>query len=157
EAFGWQALVIDGHDCGAIDAAFAQASAADRPTCVLAKTEKGRGVSFTANAEGWHGRALTPDEAGRALAELRAPEDVSVKPRSPGFIPPKQDESRRAYAPPSYEIGSRVATRQAFGQALVALGDARADVCVLDGDVCNSTFTELFKKSYPRRFFEIGI
>lgn len=157
EAFGWQSVEINGHDHDEIDAAFARACAADRPTCVIARTEKGRGVSFAANAEGWHGRALTADEEHRALEELRAPSDIVVRPGSPGLIPSKTAAPSRAYAPPTYEFGSRVATRQAYGNALVALGDARADVFALDADVCNSTCSELFKKAYPHRFFEMSI
>src|SRR5579883_928187 len=69
-AFGWDAAVIDGHDLAAIDAAYAAAERATRPTMIVAKTRKGAGVSFLADKPGWHGRALSPEEADRALAEL---------------------------------------------------------------------------------------
>src|SRR5256884_4346087 len=69
-AFGIDPIVIDGHDLAEIDDAYARARAAERPTAVLARTLKGKGVSFLENKEGWHGKALDPDQAKEAIAEL---------------------------------------------------------------------------------------
>jgi len=157
-AFGWRALVVDGHHRGEIDRAYAEAERSERPVCIVARTKKGAGVSFLEDQEGWHGKALSKDEAARALAELGHPPcDLVV--RTPAPRPPrKRRELRRgSYEAPRYEVGSSVATREAFGDALRALGDAREDVVALDGEVSNSTFTERFGKAHPERFFEMYI
>jgi transketolase len=157
-AFGWNAAVIDGHDPDAIHRAYADAERAERPTCIVARTKKGAGVSFLEDKEGWHGKALSDEEAKRALAELgNPPGDVVVPapgPRRRTAPPPVGEE---AFAPPRYAVGSKVATREAFGDALRALGAARGDVVALDGEVGNSTYTEKFGKAHPDRFFEIYI
>jgi transketolase len=156
-AFGWNALVVDGHDRSAIDRAYADAEGSDRPVLVVARTRKGEGVSFLADREGWHGKPLSREEATRALAELGNPRtDLRVEPR------PRSASAARARAAvtgaaPRYEVGAAVATREAFGDALRALGDERADVVVLDGEVGNSTYTERFGKAHPDRFFEMYI
>lgn len=157
-AFGWKALVVDGHDRPAIDRALSEAEASDRPTVIVARTRKGAGVSFLEDREGWHGKALSEDEARRALAELGDPRgDLAIRMRGPRRTPPPASPRRSAYEPPRYEPGARVATREAFGDALRALGDAREDVVALDGEVSNSTYTERFGRAHPDRFFEIYI
>ena len=149
-SFGWHPIEVDGHDVAAIDAAYVEAEAADRPAVVIAKTEKGHGVSFLANREGWHGKALSPEEAETAIAELGGPRDVSVTPRKPeaGVSPP-------AGAPnvvlPMY--AEAIATRKAFGETLAALA-VRGDVVAIDGEVANSTHTEDLQKVAPDRFVE---
>jgi transketolase len=157
-AFGWNALVIDGHDRGAIDRAYSDAEASDRPVCIIARTKKGAGVSFLEDKEGWHGKALSKEEAARALAELGNPRcDLGIEMPGPGPAPAARGVVRGAYEPPRYELGSRVATREAFGDALRALGASREDVVALDGEVSNSTYSERFGKAYPDRFFEMYI
>jgi transketolase len=79
EAFGWRVLEIDGHDFGQIIAACEDARAAGsgaRPTAILARTRKGKGISFAEGRSEWHARAPQPDEAAAARAELAA-EDAS--------------------------------------------------------------------------------
>jgi transketolase len=158
-AFGWNALVVDGHNRVAVDRAYADAEASDRPVLVVAGTRKGEGVSFLADREGWHGKPLSRDEAGRALAELGDPRgDLRVElagPRSAGAAPARS--AAGPASPPRYAVGARVATREAFGDALRALGDERGDVVALDGEVANSTYSERFGKAHPDRFFEIYI
>ncbi|HEX9049149.1 MAG TPA: transketolase [Anaeromyxobacter sp.] len=156
-AFGWNALVVDGHDRVAIDRAYADAEASDRPVLVVARTRKGAGVSFLENREGWHGKALSREEAARALAELGSPAPVRVEMAGARPAPPAPARPAGAFAPPRYAIGARVATREAFGDALRALGDARPDVVALDGEVGNSTYSERFEKAHPDRFFEMYI
>jgi transketolase len=149
-SFGWHAIEVDGHDVAAIDAAFIEAEGSDRPAIVIAKTEKGHGVSFLANREGWHGKALSQEEADRAIAELGGPRDVSVTPRKPeaGVSPPADvpDVVLPVYA-------EAIATRKAFGEALAALV-VRGDVVAIDGEVSNSTHTEDLQKVAPARFVE---
>ena len=155
KAFGCEPIVIDGHDRAAIDDAFRRARSAARPTVVIAKTVKGRGVSFVEDKEGWHGKALDAEQAKRALAEIGAVPSRTFPTRAPDpwqprpMPPPRPPQWKRYTAP--------VATRKAYGEALAALGAARADVVVLDGEVSNSTHAEDFKTTAPERFFEMYI
>jgi transketolase len=153
KAFGWNAIEIDGHDVSEIDRAYGEAEDAGRPTFIVARTEKGHGVSFLANAEGWHGKALSEEEATKAIDELGGERSVIITPPKPEQV----DVSPAKPGPvkvPAYE--EPVATRKAFGEALAALA-ARSDVVVLDGEVGNSTHTEDFQKAAPDRFFELFI
>jgi transketolase len=155
-SFGWQAEVIDGHDPAAIAAAYAQALGASAPTLIVAKTEKGHGVSFLSNKEGWHGKALSTEEARKALAELGGERDIVARVAKPA---PGQPTARHngMVELPTYAVGSKMASRRAYGDTLKALGTARDDIVVLDAEVSNSTYAEVFGKSYPERFFEMYI
>jgi transketolase len=156
-AFGWHAIAIDGHDVAAIDRAYASAlQTHDRPTAIIARTMKGRGVAEVQNAEGAHGKPL-PD-LGRAVAELGGTRDIRV-PVHPPAVTGRRPGREAAGQPdvPRYEPGQQVATRTAFGEALVAVGGADRDVVVLDGEVSDSTRTDAFAKEYPDRFFECFI
>lgn len=154
EAFGWSALEIDGHDLTAIDQAFATATATtDRPTLIVARTEKGHGVKAVANQNGWHGKPLPDPDA--AIAELGGVRHLRVEvPRPEGRGRPHTFDHHGVLELPSYETGSRESTRKAFGDALVALGRARGDVVVLDGEVGNSTYTQEFAEELPERFVQ---
>ena len=158
EAFGCHVLTIDGHDVEAIDEAFERArSISDRPTVILAKTVKGKGVAAIEDKAEWHGKALSEEMAARAIEELGGEEDVHVSVRPPsGSHVQVPSEVSRDIAMPTYARGAKVATRKAFGEALAALG-ALPDVVVLDAEVSNSTFTELFAKAHPERFFQMFI
>jgi transketolase len=159
-AFGWESAVIDGHDPLAIDAAYSAAEGSARPTLVVARTKKGAGVSFLADQEGWHGKALSREEATRALAELGWSEGATlvVKPKRPNTCEVMSSPLVAAATElPSYTPGAQVATRVAFGDALAALGNSNPRVVVLDGEVSNSTYTDKFAKAHPERFFEIYI
>ena len=157
-AFGWHAIEIDGHDVAAIDEAYQAALAqTEKPTCVVAKTVKGSGVSLVANKEGWHGKALSPDQAKAAIKELGGEQHITVPIEKPSHLPAATPPATQPLKLPVYEIGTEEATRKAFGDALVAIGAHRPDLVVLDGEVSNSTFTEAFGKAYPGRFFEIYI
>ena len=163
-AFGWHAIVIDGHDIDAILDALEEARrTTGQPTMILARTIKGKGISFAEGKDGWHGKALKKgDEMERAIAEL----EKQIVPLAGGKelnlaaqIPKPASVSRPAESPkpveaPSYKIGDQVATREAFGTALVKLGAADPRVVVLDADVKNSTFTDKFEKAFPDRFYE---
>jgi transketolase len=162
EAFGARVLVIDGHDLAAIDGALAEAGEAvgDRPTVILAKTIKGRGFSEVEDKEGWHGRPFPPEMAERAIAELGGIRDLIVRgPRPvPSPVPAKEAGPVDAgAAAPSYAVGEKVATRKAYGDALVALGAADPKIVALDGEVKNSTFALEFAQAHPGRYFEMFI
>ncbi|HEX7484535.1 MAG TPA: transketolase [Vicinamibacterales bacterium] len=163
QAFGWNAIVADGHDIGALlDALERARQTMDRPTMILAKTIKGKGVSFVEGLNGWHGRPLKKDEEAKAIAELEAqflPEGGGPNvPVPPVQLPPKtgarEPAGRAEVSPPSFELGESIATREAYGTALVKLGEVDPRVVVLDADVKNSTFSEKFEKVFPGRFFE---
>jgi len=161
-AFGWHAIVIDGHDMGAILDALAEAQRTKgRPTMILARTIKGKGVSFVEGKDGWHGKAFKKgEELDRALAELEkqfvpAPAGVNLT----ALIPkpaarPRAVDSPKPMAPPSYKLGDEIATREAYGVALAKLGEADSRVVALDADVKNSTFSDKFEKAFPDRFYE---
>jgi transketolase len=155
EAFGWDPIVVDGHDLAEIDDALGRSRDGARPTAVIARTRKGAGVSFLAEREGWHGKALDPDQARAALAELGDPRSRTFPvARPPRWAPEPGPAPRR----PSFKRYTEpVATRRAYGDALVALGEARPEVVVLDAEVSNSTHSEEFKKAHPERFFEMYI
>ncbi|HJS27898.1 MAG TPA: transketolase [Actinomycetota bacterium] len=149
-AFGWHAIEVDGHDVAAIDAAYAEAEAADRPALVIARTQKGHGVSFVQDEEGWHGKALSDQEAERAIDELGGRRDLRISPNKPETGAPPLANGVPVRLP---EYAEAIATRKAFGEALAALA-SRPDVVVIDGEVANSTHTEDFQKVAPDRFVE---
>ena len=157
EAFGCLALTIDGHDVEQIDHAYDAAERAGRPTVILARTIKGKGVPALEDKVGWHGKPIPADIADEAVRALGGARDLRVvtPPRAPQSTAYRGD-SGAGVELPSYAIGDKVATRKAFGDALAALG-ARAEVVVIDGEVGNSTFTDEFGKRYPERFFEMFI
>jgi transketolase len=156
EAAGWDAVSIDGHDVAAIVAAVDQArSASGRPFAILARTEKGHGISFLADKDGWHGKPLSKDELTRALAELGgAAESGAVDTRSYARAVGAAPADFPALAPPPYALGQQVATREAYGKALARLAEVNPRVVAVDADVKNSTFAEFLEKTHPERFFQ---
>ncbi|MFD7894572.1 transketolase [Streptomyces sp. NPDC059743] len=157
-AFDWHTIEIDGHDVDAIDAAFNEArSTGRRPTAIIAGTRKGKGVASVEDREGMHGKVL-PD-AESAIEELGGRRSIRIsvaKPAEP------EAPARTARHPvtlelPRYEVGDSVATRDAYGRALAALGTAQGEVVALDGEVSDSTRVEFFAKEHPDRFFECYI
>ncbi|MGZ8629377.1 MAG: transketolase [Actinomycetota bacterium] len=155
QAYGWRTIEIDGHDVEAIDAAYTESIAADGPTMIVARTEKGHGVSFVANHEGWHGKAMSDEQAAQAIEELGGIRSLTVTPLSPPEFKPLQLGELRAEPAPAYR--EAVATRKAFGETLAWLGGHRPDLVVLDGEVGNSTYTEDFQAVAPERFVEMYI
>ena len=154
QAYGWHALSIDGHDVTAIDAAYRSAAEADRPTMIVARTEKGHGVSEVANREGWHGKSFPEDLAARAIEELGGERSITITPQKPEPWMPGRVAPAGAPAPTYAEP---IATRKAFGEALRWLAGERDDLVVLDGEVGNSTYTEDAEAVAPDRFFQMYI
>ena len=162
EAFGARALVIDGHDLAAIDGALAEADnmGGDQPTVIVAKTIKGRGFSEVENKEGWHGKPFPPDMAARAIKELGGERQLVVRgplPRTGTDHPQSSATAPATVDLPRYDLGDSVATRKAYGDALVSIGAADPRVVVLDAEVSNSTHADEFKHSFPDRYFEMFI
>ncbi len=154
-AFGWHAIEIDGHDVEAIDRAYDEAISVGRPTAIVARTIKGKGVKEVENKNGWHGKALDhPDEA---IAELGGVRNLRIDVAKPDTSQPRHEFEAGTLELPAYEVGAEVATRKAYGEALAALGRARGDVVGLDGEVSNSTFAEIFRDAVPERYFEMYI
>ena len=162
-AFGWHAIVVDGHDIGAVLAALEEAAAtAARPTMVLARTVKGRGVPAIEGKDGWHGKPIPSGaDLDAALAEL----ERRLAPGAPPVAPPPPRRTARPSvevpaappAPPDYAPGTAVATRTAYGRALAALAAVDPRVVALDADVSNSTFSQTFERAHADRFFETYI
>ena len=158
EAFGGFPIVIDGHDVTAIDRAYGQAlSGTGKPTVIIAKTIKGKGFSELENKDGWHGKALPPEMAERAIKELGGVRHLRVKTAKPERVSQAKAPRREVVVTlPTYKKEDTVATRKAYGDALLALG-AMPDVVAMDGEVSNSTHADEFAKAYPDRFFEMWI
>jgi transketolase len=153
-ACDWHVQEIDGHDFEAIDAAYAAALDADRPAVIFARTKKGSGVAAVEDQPGWHGKPLADPEA--AIGELGGLRDVRVEVQSPPEARPFEIE-RAPVQRPGYEVGEKVATRGAYGDALAWLGSVDERVVALDGEVGNSTYAERFAAAHPDRFFEMYI
>jgi transketolase len=157
--FGWHSIVIDGHNLEQILNAFEEAQKTKgQPSVVVARTKKGKGVSFLEDKDGWHGKPLKKgEEVEKALSELPLNENASAPvariARPPGVTRNAKPPSE-SVAPPDYKPGDLVATREAYGTALIKLGAANPAVVASDGDTKNSTFVEKFAKAYPQRYFE---
>jgi transketolase len=155
EAFGWKAIAIDGHDVDEIEAAYTEAeNTTGRPTAIIARTKKGKGVAAVEDQPGKHGKPL--DDPEDALKELGGERNLTVS-----VAKPEAGEPHRFDVPggelPSWELGEEVATRKAYGQAITALAATRGDVVALDGEVSNSTHSEDFREAHPDRYFEMFI
>jgi transketolase len=156
EAFGWHAIEVDGHDVEAVDAAFAEAVATKgKPTVIIAKTKKGAGVKSVEDQLNAHGKAVPDYE--EAIEELGGDRGIVIEvPKPPTDAKPHTFDTSSLELP-TYEQGEKVATRKAYGEALAALGKARGDIVALDGEVSNSTYSEIFREAHPDRYFECYI
>jgi transketolase len=153
KAFGWETAVIDGHDIRELQGALAGAGSTGKPFAVIAKTFKGKGVSFLEDKEGWHGKTLNEKELQAALAEI-GPAEASLPSK---YTPTRPSFTFHEYSPNPYSRNDMVSTRTAYGQALLALGGSNEKVVAVDGDVKNSTMAEDFFKAFPGRSFEAYI
>ena len=157
-AFGWDVAMIDGHDISQIEKAFEQLSTDNgRPKAIVAKTLKGKGVSFTEDKPGWHGKALSPSDLEKALKEL-GPVDTKLRGeiRKPEDLKPKA-ASPVVASPPLYKKGEQVATRKAYGNALARLVDQYPTLISLDAETKNSTFAEILMQKKKENYFEMFI
>ena len=169
-AFGWNALLVNGHDLPEIlDALDKARQTRGRPTMILAKTLKGKGVSVMEGNGGWHVKPLQKgEELDKALAELQSqfvPEDGSVPIPTPRPEPPRTNAGAARRAPArqgtvgatAYKVGDSVATREAYGAAIARLASTDDRIVALDADVKNSTFSEKFERQHPERFYQTFI
>jgi transketolase len=159
EAFGWHTVTVnDGHDVRAVLDAYRQVlQVTGQPAMIIARTLKGKGVSFIEDRNGYHGTALKENDLQKALQEL-GEVDKSVR----GRIAEPENLQPDATMPAAvenvaYSEGESVATRVAFGNGLKRIYPAYPDIVSLDGEVSNSTRADIFKEKYPDRFFEMFI
>ncbi len=156
-AFGWRTFIVDGHDLSAIAKIYKRAlTSSNTPTIILAKTIKGKGVSFLENKNGWHGKALSKVQLAQALDELRNTKSIRgivAKPTSPRV---KKLITKPAQ-PIHYLRGALVAPREAYGNALARIALAHPEMVVLDAETSNSTMAEIFSKAQPKRYYEMFI
>ena len=162
-AFGWHAIQVDGHDVQQLlDAYDVAKKTTGRPTVIVARTLKGKGVASVAGKDNWHGKAFKKDEAEKAIAEIEGQMTAGVlkpeiqKPAANGR-PPSRPADYSKMPAPAYKMGDLVATREAWGTGLASLGGVDPRVVALDADVKNSTFSDRFEKAHPDRFFEFFI
>jgi transketolase len=160
-AFGWRAVVLDGHDMPAIVPALRRARrGGEAPVAIVCRTVKGKGIEGIEDREGWHGKPLAADAAERAVAAL---EGTLHHVPPPPIRPPRRkspaaaERPAHAVAVPAVPTSGEAATRESYGDALVRLGAENEHVVALDGDVKNSTYAERFKAAYPERYIEAYI
>jgi transketolase len=158
-AFGWRVEEIDGHDMDEILEVLAADGLGEQPLVILAKTYKGAGISFIQDKDGWHGKPLNKEESGRAINELqpRAQSGIGVPIPAPSQLPQPNNAVPSSFPPLNYKLGDLVATREAYGAALVRIGEADSRVVAMDGDTKNSTYAEKFFKKFPERSTECFI
>lgn len=158
EAFGWQTVTIDGHNFQEVLRAYGEAmQSADRPVMIIARTVKGKGVSLVEDKNGWHGKPLPKEELDRALTELgEVDKSVQGTLKKPESQEPEKHPGENV-SDPQYEVGKAVATRKAFGKALLRIFPRYPEIVSLDAEVSNSTMAQYFKDEHPDRFFEMFI
>ncbi|MBT3249770.1 MAG: transketolase [Candidatus Pacebacteria bacterium] len=160
-AFGWETIVIDGHNLTEVAKAYQKASLVkDVPVMIIAKTIKGKGLSFLEDQDNWHGKALSQDHLQKALIEL-GDVNVSLKenillPKEIGLKKSQSNEIKldKFLAKP---VKKHLATRKAYGNAITKLGAKNQKIVVLDAEMGNSTFANIFAAAFPDRFFEMFI
>ncbi|HXF09296.1 MAG TPA: transketolase, partial [Desulfuromonadaceae bacterium] len=159
ESFGWRVEVIDGHDIEEIVEVLQGVGLDDKPLAIIAKTYKGGGVSFLQDKDGWHGKPLNKEEAAKAIAELQptAKSGIGVAITAPTQLPQPANTKPASYPAINYKLGDNIATREAYGAALVRIGEADQRVVAMDGDTKNSTYAEKFFKKFPDRSTECFI
>jgi transketolase len=157
-SFGWRTFVVDGHSMTDILSAYEKVMAVrDVPGMIIARTVKGKGVSFIEDRNGWHGKPLNKEELARALTEIgTVDKSLRGEIKKPDDLQPERKSVVKA-AEVSYATDKPLATRHAYGNALVRIFPQFPNMVVLDAEVSNSTFAEIFKKSYPDHFFEMYI
>jgi transketolase len=159
DAFGWRVETIDGHDIEEIAEVLGGVGLDDKPLVIIAKTYKGAGVSFLQDKDGWHGKPLNKEEAAKAIAELQpsAKSGLGVPIPTPNPLPAPANAVPASYPPINYNLGDKIATREACGTALARLGEADLRIVAVDGDTKNSTFADKFFKKFPERSTECFI
>lgn len=157
-AFGWKVITIDGHSFEQINNAFKKTQRVkNTPIMIIAKTVKGKGISFLENEDDWHGKVLDQEGLQKALIQMgkidRKLRGRLTKPKALSPLRVKIKKVKGVF----YKMGESIATRKAYGNALLRIFPKFPNMIVLDAEVSNSTFAESVKKIYPERFFEMYI
>lgn len=159
-AFDWEVISIDGHNFSEIEKALKLAtdSKSSKPFVIIAKTLKGKGISFLENKDNWHGKPLSREDLGKALLELgKIDETLRFKPKVPKKSFSKNQTGKEQNIKFDYKVGEEIATREIYGKVLAEMGKSDSSIYVLDGDTKNSTFSIDFQKVFPERFIECFI
>lgn len=155
--FGCNVISVDGYNVNQILNAFEKArKETKKPTVILAKTFKGKGVSFLEDKEGWHGKALNEEQLKQALAELPNPKNPKIKISNPEKVKINFRKPRNVIET-NYKSKEMIATREAYGKALVKLAKENDWIVATDGEVKNSTHAEEMLKVRPDRYIEAYI
>uniref|UniRef100_A0A3Q2XL41 transketolase n=1 Tax=Hippocampus comes TaxID=109280 RepID=A0A3Q2XL41_HIPCM len=157
EAFGWHAIIVDGHSVEELCKALSQPR--HQPTAILAKTVKGKGIPAAEDKMGWHSKSLSKDMAEMVMKDLQSRIMSTSKhlypPTPVEDAPPVSLRNIRMASAPAYKPGEKViSTRKAYGMAITKLGRYNERVVALDGDTNNLTYSEIFKNEHPNRFVE---
>ncbi|MFH1188441.1 MAG: transketolase [bacterium] len=161
-SFGWKTIIVhDGHSFSELISSFEEAQKSfDRPVMIIAKTTKGKGISFLEDQPNWHGKVLSTEEYHNALSEIGTIDDSFIQ-----ALPqhPFQSREKTAAQPsiplplPQYDLTLPIATRKAYGNALVRIATHNPTIVVLDAETSNATYANTFQKIFPDRFFEMFI
>lgn len=167
ESFGWRARIVDGHSVTKIQEMLKlldEEDPLDRPLALIARTIKGKGIPGVEDQLGWHGKALSPEVAKKAIAALEPLSESALGEKIPAPAVVLDSEEADDFvgssslpSEPQYPVNQAVSTRKAFGNALVRLGGSNPQLVVLDGDVGNSTYSDQFRDHFPERFIECYI
>lgn len=157
-AFGWKTIIVDGHSLEEITKAYTLAfNTTDTPVMIIAKTIKGKGITFLEDQDGWHGKALKREEFKKAVAELGEIENsIRGKIEKPEDLRPTERQPQNIKGS-IYQAGQSIATRKAYGNALARIFPKFPNIVVLDAEVSNSTYAGIFKEAFSERFFEMYI
>lgn len=159
KAFGFETIVIDGHNLSEIRKAYSKVDYTTKPFMIIAKTIKGKGVSFLENKEGWHGKVLKEEELQKAIEEIgKVDLDFKIdlpKPHKPSSAKASEGRGKTGKKEfENYKVSQMVATRKAYGNALVRIYPKYPNLIALDGETSNSTYSEIFREAYPDRYVE---
>jgi transketolase len=156
KGFNWNTIVVDGHEVKQIVKALNEARKSKKPTIILAKTFKGKGISFIENKDGWHGRALNNEELEKALKEIPDPKPFKINIKKPQNVKQKA-QAKGKLKLTKYNLNDEIATREAYGNALVNLSVSNPYILAVDAGVSNSTFSKKLKETNPSKFVEAFI
>ena len=174
KAFGWNVIIVNGHNVIQIDEALRKSKEIDAPTIIIANTRKGHGVSFWDNSPLSHGSwGPTEQEYSEAKNELekRRNEIMNMEVDTSNNISIIQPEMRLNFSLDEYknklektefskyffETGEMISLRNAFGMSSANLAQKYMNFDLFDGDVKGGTMTSIFEKHFPNRFIQCGI
>lgn len=162
-AFGWHTITVDGHSIEDVSRAYSEATfIKGKPTMIIAKTIKGKGIAFLEDKNGWHGKVLGKDDCRKVLEEMGEIDEAIIgkmaRPEEVVKLTTNNQPSKTFdEIDTQHDYEKSMATRKAYGHALVEIYPIYPEMVVLDAEMSNSTFAETFKNTYPERFFEMFI